>query len=41
LAPERQEVLQIGSGLDAQGWDKQSGCDGWSIKDVVAHMGAF
>lgn len=41
LAAEREEVLRIGSGLDAPGWDGPSGCQGWSVKDVVAHMGTL
>jgi uncharacterized protein (TIGR03083 family) len=41
LAAEREEVLRIGSGLDAQAWDTPSGCPGWSTKDVVSHMGAL
>jgi len=41
LAAEREEVLRIGSGLDAQDWEGPSGCDGWSVKDVVAHMGTL
>ena len=41
LAADRQEVLRIGSGLDAAGWDSPSGCQGWSVKDLVAHMGSL
>jgi uncharacterized protein (TIGR03083 family) len=41
LAAERDEVLRIGSGLDAEGWDSPSGCQGWSVKDLVAHMGSL
>jgi uncharacterized protein (TIGR03083 family) len=41
LAAEREEVLRIGSGLDPDGWEAPSGCEGWSTKDVVAHMAAL
>src|SRR6516165_2283331 len=41
LAADREEVLRIGSGLDAQAWEAPSGCTGWSVKDVVAHMGSL
>ena len=41
LAAERVEVLRIGSGLDETGWDSPSGCQGWSVKDLVGHMGSL
>jgi uncharacterized protein (TIGR03083 family) len=41
LAADRAELLDICSGLDADGWNSASGCPGWSVKDVVAHMGAL
>lgn len=41
LAAEREEVLRVGSGLEGRAWDAPSGCAGWSVKDVVAHMGAL
>jgi uncharacterized protein (TIGR03083 family) len=41
LSEEREEVLRIGSALDAQDWAAPSGCEGWSVKDVVAHMGTL
>jgi uncharacterized protein (TIGR03083 family) len=41
LAADREEVLRIGSGLDAAGWESPSGCQGWSVKDLVAHMGSL
>src|ERR1700722_17493742 len=41
LAADRQEVLRSGSGLDAAGWHSPSGCQGWSVKDLVAHMGSL
>src|ERR1700722_7460675 len=41
LAADREEVLRIGSGLDPHSWEAPSGCEGWSTKDVVAHMGAL
>jgi uncharacterized protein (TIGR03083 family) len=41
LSAERDEVLRIGSGLDTPDWDAPSGCEGWTTKDVVAHMSAL
>lgn len=41
LAADRGEVLKICSGLDADDWAAPSGCAGWSVKDVIAHMGAL
>jgi uncharacterized protein (TIGR03083 family) len=41
LAADREEVLQIGSQLDSAGWNSPSGCQGWSVKDLVAHMGSL
>ena len=41
LAADRAELLRICAGLDAGRWDAASGCPGWSVKDVVAHMGAL
>ena len=41
LATDRVELLNICSELDAESWGSESGCPGWSVKDVVAHMGAL
>ncbi len=41
LAADREEVLRIGSRLDTAGWDSPSGCQGWTVKDLVAHMGSL
>jgi uncharacterized protein (TIGR03083 family) len=41
LGAERDEVLRIGSALDGPAWEAPSGCAGWSVKDVVGHMGAL
>jgi uncharacterized protein (TIGR03083 family) len=41
LAADRAELLGICSPLDSAVWDAPSGCPGWSVKDVVAHMGAL
>jgi uncharacterized protein (TIGR03083 family) len=41
LAADRAVLLRIGNDLDPEGWNGVSGCPGWSVKDVVAHMGAL
>jgi uncharacterized protein (TIGR03083 family) len=40
LEADRAALLEICSGLDDQDWTAQSGCEGWSVKDIVAHLGA-
>jgi uncharacterized protein (TIGR03083 family) len=41
LGADRAELLNICAGLDAAAWAAPSGCPGWSVKDVIAHMGAL
>jgi hypothetical protein len=36
---ERDAVLEVVSPLDAAGWAAPSACAGWSVRDVVTHMG--
>lgn len=35
---DRAELLEIGRGLTAGQWRAASGCPGWSVQDVVAHL---
>jgi uncharacterized protein (TIGR03083 family) len=39
LGADRTQLLSICEGLDAAGWAAPSGCPGWSVKDLVAHLG--
>ena len=41
LKADRDALLEVGSGLDDATWKAPSGCDGWSVQDVIAHMGAL
>ena len=41
LGADRADLLGICAGLDAAAWAAPSGCPGWSVKDLVAHMGAL
>jgi uncharacterized protein (TIGR03083 family) len=41
LRADRDALLGICQGLDAATWAAVSGCDGWSVQDVVAHMGGL
>jgi uncharacterized protein (TIGR03083 family) len=41
LEADRAELLRIGAALDEAGWQAESGCPGWSVKDLVSHMGAL
>jgi len=41
LRADREVLLGIGEGLGRDQWTSQSGCAGWSVHDVVAHMGAL
>jgi uncharacterized protein (TIGR03083 family) len=41
LAADRAELIGICSQLEAADWDAGSGCPGWSVKDLVSHMGAL
>ena len=41
LEADRAELLRICADLDEAGWRSESGCPGWSVKDLVAHMGTL
>jgi uncharacterized protein (TIGR03083 family) len=41
LSSDRDALLAICEGLDQSVFSAPSGCEGWSVKDVVAHMGAL
>jgi uncharacterized protein (TIGR03083 family) len=40
LAADRAALLEICAGLTDDDWKAGSGCPGWSVQDVVTHMGA-
>jgi uncharacterized protein (TIGR03083 family) len=41
LAADRAALLEICADLSETDWKSASGCPGWSVQDVVAHMGAL
>jgi uncharacterized protein (TIGR03083 family) len=41
LEADREALLGICAGLGDSDWKADSGCRGWSVQDVVAHMGAL
>jgi uncharacterized protein (TIGR03083 family) len=41
LEADRAELLKICSALTEADWQAPSGCAGWSVKDIVAHMAAL
>ena len=41
LRADREALLEIGEGLSDDQWGSPSGCPGWSVQDLVAHMGAL
>lgn len=41
LAADRAALLEICAGLGDADWRAPSGCSGWTVQDVVAHMGAL
>jgi uncharacterized protein (TIGR03083 family) len=41
LQADRDALLAICKGLDADDYAASSGCTGWSVKDVITHMGAL
>jgi uncharacterized protein (TIGR03083 family) len=41
LRADREALLQICAGLAEDQWRAPSGCAGWTVQDVVAHMGAL
>jgi uncharacterized protein (TIGR03083 family) len=41
LQADRAELLRLCAALDESGWRSESGCPGWSVQDLVAHMGTL
>ncbi len=41
LEADRVALLEICAGLTDADWKAESGCAGWSVQDVVAHLGAL
>ncbi|MGP0029211.1 MAG: maleylpyruvate isomerase family mycothiol-dependent enzyme [Acidimicrobiales bacterium] len=41
LKSDRAALLAICDGFDRDDWEAPSGCAGWSVKDVVSHVGAL
>jgi uncharacterized protein (TIGR03083 family) len=41
LDADREAILKIGTVLTDEEWATASGCPGWSVKDVLAHLGAL
>jgi uncharacterized protein (TIGR03083 family) len=41
LQADREALLDICAGLGDAEWKADSGCPGWSVQDVVAHLGAL
>ena len=41
LQADRAELLRICSALTDADWQAPSGCAGWSVKDIVAHLAAL
>jgi uncharacterized protein (TIGR03083 family) len=41
LRADRAALLEICGGLTAADWQAPSGCEGWSVQDLVAHLGAL
>jgi uncharacterized protein (TIGR03083 family) len=41
LRAEREVLLDVCAGLGEADWKAPSGCPGWSVQDVVAHVGAL
>ncbi len=40
IAAERRELAEVLAGLTEEQWDAPSLCDGWRVREVVAHMTA-
>ena len=38
IAGEREELAELLGGLPAEAWDAPSLCEGWRVREVVAHM---
>jgi uncharacterized protein (TIGR03083 family) len=38
IAAERRELAEVLAGLPAESWDSPTLCDGWRVREVVAHI---
>ena len=41
LEADRSALLEICGAVEGPEWEAESGCPGWTVKDVVSHMGAL
>jgi uncharacterized protein (TIGR03083 family) len=41
LEADRAALLDICAGLTEADWQAASGCEGWTVQDIVSHMGAL
>ena len=41
LRADREAILEICGALSEDQWRAESGCAGWSVQDVIAHMGGL
>ena len=41
LQADRAALLEIGAGLSDAQWSAPSGCPGWSVQDLIAHVGTL
>ncbi len=41
LQADRDALLAVCAGIDDEDWSAPSGCEGWTVKDVVGHVGAL
>jgi uncharacterized protein (TIGR03083 family) len=41
LSADREALLEICCGLSDDNWKAETGCAGWSVKDLIAHLGAL
>lgn len=41
LRAESEAVVQIARSLSAEEWNAPSDCDGWAVRDVIAHMASI
>jgi uncharacterized protein (TIGR03083 family) len=40
LSADREALLEICGGLSTDSWNAETGCAGWSVKDLIAHLSA-
>ncbi len=41
LQADRDALLAVCAGIQEKDWSAPSGCEGWTVKDVVGHVGAL